>query len=298
MRQAVMAVALPLRPVLARAADWLALGKPRLLMLVLFVVAVGATLAPGGPPTAPMLAWIVLGTALVAGSASAANQCLERDLDAQMARTASRPLVTGTLQPSAVWTAALVSLAAGVTLLSLLSPRAAAVATSSWAVYVLLYTPLKRQTTLNTAVGAVAGALPVLIGWVVTSPLDLRAWGLFTLVYLWQFPHFMAIAWLYRDQYAAAGMRMLTVVEPSGRAAGLQGLLASGLLVPVSLVPVLGHWEHGATWGILALGVMLALAAWRFAVAPQNRTAKALLHASLVYLPGVLLLMMWGNMTS
>ena len=296
MRQAMMAVAVELRPVVSRSADWLALGKPRLLALVLFVVAAGAVLAPGGPPSLAMMGALVLGTALVAGSASAANQCLERDLDARMPRTATRPLVTGALSPSSVWAAALVSLVGGVVLLGSFSPRSALTALGSWVVYVLLYTPLKRRTTLNTAVGAVAGALPALIGWVATSPVTLEGWALFTLVYLWQFPHFMAIAWLYREQYAAVGMRMLPVVEPSGRVAGLQSLLAAGLLIPVSLLVSrpLGL-PRPILYAVVALGALQALGAWHFALGPEDGRARRLLHASLIYLPGVLGLMLWGT---
>ncbi len=296
MRQAVLAVALPLRPVVARAADWLALGKVRLLLLVLFVVAVAAVLAPWGPPSWGVLGLTLLGTALVAGSASAANQCLEVRQDALMPRTASRPLVRGTLSLPVVWCVSLASVALGVALLAWgASPTAALLALASWIAYVVCYTPLKRRSSLNTAVGAVAGALPALIGWAATSPLDLRAWTLFTIVYLWQFPHFMAIAWLYRRQYAQAGMKMLTVVEPSGRAAGLQALLAAGVLVPVSLLPV-GFYPLGAlyAWGAVALGSFQAVLAWRFALNRTEATARRLLHASLVYLPGLLVLLLLG----
>ncbi len=296
MREAVLAVALPLRPLMARLADWLALGKVRLLLLVLFVVAVAAVLAPWGPPSWTVLGVTLLGTALVAGSASAANQCLEVRQDALMARTAQRPLVRGSLSPAAVWTVSLASVAAGVVVLAAgASLPSALLALASWVAYVVCYTPLKRRSSLNTAVGAVAGALPVLIGWAATSPLDLRAWTLFTIVYLWQFPHFMAIAWLYRRQYAQAGMKMLTVVEPSGRAAGLQALLAAGLLVPVSLLP-LGFLPLGGlyAWGAVALGTFQAVLAWRFALHRTDTAARRLLHASLVYLPGLLVLLLLG----
>jgi protoheme IX farnesyltransferase len=169
-------------------------------------------------------------------------------------------------------------------------------ALATWLVYVLAYTPLKSISAANTAVGAVAGALPVLIGWTATGqPIDARAAALVLVLFLWQFPHFMAIAWLYRDQYARAGHQMLTVVEPSGRRAGWQAVLAALALVPVSLVPVLAYPGPGSTLYILAAALLglgqLAIAAafWRQA---SDARARLLLKASLVYLPTLLAMLM------
>jgi protoheme IX farnesyltransferase len=166
----------------------------------------------------------------------------------------------------------------------------------TWLCYVVIYTPLKSRTPANTAVGAVAGALPVLIGWTsVGAPLDLKACGLFLTVYLWQFPHFMAIAWLYRGQYATAGMRMLPVVDPSGRRAGAQAVLSAWTLLPVSLVSVL-HTNFGLWLGgvILALGIGQLACAVAFFLHRDERAARRLLRASLIYLPAVLAVLTLG----
>jgi protoheme IX farnesyltransferase len=190
-----------------------------------------------------------------------------------------------------------VLLAAGFAyLVALVNWASAAWALATWAVYVLAYTPLKTRSSANTAVGAVAGALPVLIGWTATgTAIDARAIALVLVLYLWQFPHFMAIAWLYRDQYARAGHRMLTVVEPTGRRAGWQAVLAALALVPVSLVPVLENPGPGSVLFIVAaasLGLgQLALAA-AFWQAACDLRARLLLRASLVYLPTLLAMLM------
>jgi protoheme IX farnesyltransferase len=153
---------------------------------------------------------------------------------------------------------------------------------------VTLYTPLKTRTPLNTGVGAVSGALPILIGWTATgAALDMRAWALVAVMFLWQFPHFMAIAWLYREDYARAGQKMLTVVDPTGMRAAAQGIVAALALVPVSLVPALGPDAGSpiiyASW-TLALGIAQAAAAVWFMVRRDDNSARWLLRASLVYL--------------
>jgi protoheme IX farnesyltransferase len=166
----------------------------------------------------------------------------------------------------------------------------------TWFTYVWIYTPLKRLTPANTAVGAVAGALPVLMGWsAVGAPLGLKAFTLFLIVFLWQFPHFMAIAWIYRHQYAAAGLQMLPVVDPSGRRAGAQAVVSALALVPVSLIPAVLELAGGAYFGwALLLGVCQLCCALVFLWKLDEASARRLLHASLVYLPAVLLLLMLG----
>ena len=230
------------------AADYVELTKPKIAVLVLVTVAVAAFVASWGPPDGWLLLHTLVGTALVAASASALNQWLERDTDALMVRTADRPLPAGRLSGGQVLTFrcrhdrrwASVYLAACVGLLT------AALGLLTWAMYVVVYTPLKRRTPANTAVGAVAGALPVLMGWTaVGAPLDLRAWSLFLIVFLWQFPHFMAIAWIYRRDYDGAGLKMLSTVDPSGMRAGVQAIMAALVLVPVSLVPCLSQPAGG-----------------------------------------------------
>jgi len=186
----------------ARVRDYVELTKPRIAVLELVVVAASAVVATWGQPDPLIVVHAMVGTLLVAASASAANQWLERFRDARMTRTADRPLPSGRL---AAWEAltfsAVTLLAGGVYLGCLVNASALGWALATWLVYVLAYTPLKTVSAANTAVGAVAGALPVLIGWTATGqPIDARAAALVLVLFLWQFPHFMAIAWLYRDQ--------------------------------------------------------------------------------------------------
>jgi protoheme IX farnesyltransferase len=272
-------------------ADYLELTKPKIATLVLVTVAVAAVLAAGQAPAPLLLMHTLLGTALVAASASAFNQWIERDVDARMPRTADRPLPAGRLANWQVLSFGAVTVIAGLVYLTLVVNRLTALmGFFTWLSYVCVYTPLKTRTPANTAVGAVAGALPVFIGWTaVGAPLDTKAFGLFLLVYLWQFPHFMAIAWLYRHQYAAAGMQMLTVVDPSGRRPGAQAVVSALAILPVSLVSVL-HTHFGLWFGglLLALGTAQLLCAVLFLASPDEHSARRLLRASLVYLPTTL----------
>ncbi|MBI3838502.1 MAG: protoheme IX farnesyltransferase, partial [Planctomycetia bacterium] len=222
---------------LERFGDYVELTKPRITAMVLFTVGVAAVVANWGPPNGWLLLHTLAGTALVAASASALNQWLERDTDAQMARTLDRPLPAGRLTAFQVLGFSVLTIVVGSTYLAAaVGLRTAALGLFTWLLYVWIYTPLKTRTSTNTAVGAVAGALPVLIGWTaVGAPLDLRAWSLGLIVFLWQFPHFMAIAWIYRRQYAAAGLKMLSVVDPSGLRPAAQAIVAALVLIPVSL---------------------------------------------------------------
>jgi protoheme IX farnesyltransferase len=281
----------------ARVRDYVELTKPRIAAMELVVVAAAAMVATWGTPDPRVVLHALVGTLLVAASASAANQWLERRLDGRMPRTADRPLPAGRL---AAWQAAsfsAASLAAGmIYLVVLVNLASAGWALATWAVYVLAYTPLKTRSTTNTAVGAVSGALPVLIGWTATgTAIDARAVALVLVLFLWQFPHFMAIAWLYRDQYARAGHRMLTVIEPTGRRAGWQAVLAALPLVPVSIVPVLENPGLGSIVFLVAAALLglgqLALAAVFWQQATDFR-ARLLLRASLVYLPTLLAMLM------
>ncbi len=214
-----------------------------------------------------------------------------------MHRTADRPLPTGRLSSRQVLTFAVVTIVTGIVYLALaVNATTAVLGLLTWVMYVWIYTPLKRLTPSNTAVGAVAGALPVLMGWSsVGVPLDLRAWSLFLIVFLWQFPHFMAIAWIYRQQYADAGLKMLSTVDGSGFLAARQAIIAALLLIPVSLVPCLLRpaGEVYFAWAVV-LGVgQLATAVWFF-VDRSDQAARRLLLASLVYLPALLGLLVLG----
>jgi protoheme IX farnesyltransferase len=287
------AVAMPVArhrvSIASRVRDYIELTKPRIVMLELVTVVVAAHLAmPWGIPTTVLLHTVV-GAALVAASAGAFNQWWEQSTDALMRRTAARPLPAGRLTVRQVLVFGAVTLIFGFAeLLLAVNAAAAGFALATWLVYVLAYTPLKSRSPLNTAVGAVSGALPILIGWSATgAAIDMRALAVFGVMFLWQFPHFMAIAWLYRGEYARAGQRMLTVVDPSGVRAGAQAIVGALALVPVSLVPAMSPQAGSpgiyAFWTVL-LGAMQLAAAVAFLVKCNDRSARWLLRASLVYL--------------
>lgn len=200
---------------LARLASLIELTKPRIAVMVLAAVAVASYVASLGHVTWVELVHAMLGTLLVAGSASAMNQAIERRLDARMPRTQNRPLPAGRLAPLEVIAfGGLLFLCGEVYLLLLVNAQTAFWGLVTWLLYVAVYTPLKTRTSANTAVGAIPGALPIVMGWTATGQsIDIQAGAIFLMVYLWQFPHFMAIAWLYRDHYAAADMKMLTVAN-------------------------------------------------------------------------------------
>jgi len=279
-----------------RAADYLELTKPKIALLELVTVATAALLAG---LDGLLLLHAMIGTALVAGSASALNHWWEAETDRLMPRTARRPLAAGRLAPAEALLFGLVTCLAGIAYLAAaVNLLTALLGAASWALYVLVYTPMKRQTPANTAVGAVAGAMPVLMGWsAMGAPMDLRTGALFLIVFLWQFPHFMAIAWIYRREYRAAGMKMLTVVEPTGWRAGAQALLAALILVPISLLPALlplgGNWLPWQAYGYFAaallLGVLHLLCSGLFLASRRDASARRLLRASLIYLPSLLL---------
>jgi protoheme IX farnesyltransferase len=290
------AAAIPLSAARARvrwtqcAADYVELTKPRIVALELVTVIVAAHLAAPRGIDRWVLVHGVLGAALVAASAGAINQWWERTTDARMSRTARRPLPAGRLSSMQVVFFGAATLIVGVLELVLgVGWLTAAVAGATWFVYIFAYTPLKTRSPLNTAVGAVSGALPILIGWTAAgAAVDMRALALMGVMFLWQFPHFMAIAWLHRADYARARQQMLTVVDPTGLRAGAQALIAALLLVPVSLVPALSPQAGSAAvyclWAIL-LGAGQVVASTQFLVHRDDVTARRLLRASLVYLP-------------
>ncbi len=278
----------------SRAWAYVELTKPRIALFELMAVAVGATLGATVPTDGAFLLHLLLGTALVAGGASALNQWMERAIDARMARTVSRPLPSGRLTSREVFWFAVAASLTGVVYLSLaVSWVSAAVAAASWFLYVAAYTPLKSRTVLNTVVGAVAGALPFAIGWsAVGGPFNLVAVTSFTIIYLWQFPHFMAIAWLYREEYAAAGLVMWPSLDPAGTRAARLAVLAALCLLPVGLLPVtLGLESDYYLTGAVTLSVMYIAAAGAFFIRRNESSARTLLRMSLVYLPSLFGLM-------
>lgn len=279
----------------AAAADYLELTKPRITLLVVFTTLVGFVVATPAPlPMLPLLA-VLLGTTFVAAGASAVNMLLERDTDALMLRTRTRPLPAGRLRVPEALLFGLTLTAFGLALLAWLSGGlAAAVALATWTSYLFAYTPLKRRTSLSTLVGAVPGALPPVIGWAAArQSLEGGAFVLFAILFLWQVPHFLAIAWIYRDDYARAGLPMLPVLDRSGRLTGRQAVIHSLALLLVSLTPVAAGLA-GRVYLVSAvvLGVGLTLIAFRFAVRRTMPAARALFLASVVYLPALLALLL------
>lgn len=279
----------------ASAADFLQLTKPRITLMVVFTALVGfVTATPTSPWTGLLLA-ALLGTGLVAGGASALNQVLERDTDALMHRTRTRPIPAGRIRPAeAGLFGALLTLAGLAVLAARAGSLAALVAFCTWASYLFLYTPLKRRSHLATLVGAVPGALPPVIGWAAASGrLEPGAFILFAIMFLWQIPHFLAIAWIYRDDYERGGLKVLPVIDREGRLTGRQAVLHSVALLVVSLAPVaagLGGMPYLA--GALVLGVALTVAAVQLARARSLAAARYLFLASVLYLPALLSLLL------
>ena len=267
------------------------LVKPRVSLLVVFTTVAGFVLGAGGYVDPWALLHAALGTALVAGGAAAVNQFLEKEEDSLMARTRERPIPSGRLQPLPVLAFGLGLAALGVAGLYVsANALTAALAAFTFASYAFIYTPLKKRSHLSTLVGAVPGALPPLIGWAAADgALAGPAWTLFAILFVWQLPHFLGIAWLYRHDYTSGGFPMLTVIDPSGRAAGRQVLLQSLALIPVSLLPVIGRLA-GPAYGACAagLGVAFLVLGLRFAITRSRPSARALVIGSIIYLPVLL----------
>ncbi|MFN7942830.1 MAG: heme o synthase [Thermoanaerobaculia bacterium] len=273
------------------AADLLTLTKPRITLLVVLTTAAAYVVATDGALDWPRLVHTLVGTALVAAGSGALNQYVERELDRLMRRTADRPLPAGRLTPDVALAFGVLLAATGLLQLTLaVNPLTAAVGAATLLAYVFVYTPAKRWSALATIVGAFPGAAPPVMGWTaVTGRLELGAWLLFALLFLWQLPHFLAIAWMYRDDYRAAGMPVLTLGDPDGARTGRQALLYAAALLPVSLTPAaVGISGKIYLVGALACGLVFLAFAFRFARRVSKPTARQLLLASVVYLPAVL----------
>jgi protoheme IX farnesyltransferase len=268
----------------------LELTKPRITAMVVVTALVGFVTASPGSPWAPSMAAALAGTALVAAGASVLNQVMERDTDALMHRTRARPLPAGRLGVvEARVFGALLSGTGFAVLLRLSGPLAAAVALATWASYLFVYTPLKRRTPLATLVGAVPGALPPVIGWAAANGrLDPGAFILFAIVFLWQVPHFLAIAWLYRDDYERGGFPMLPVLDREGSFTARQTVVHSLSLLVVSLAPAFAGLAGPAyVAGALLLGAGLTLFSLRLARSRDLLAARGLFLASVLYLPAL-----------
>jgi protoheme IX farnesyltransferase len=271
-----------------RIADYLALTKPRLNLLVVATSAAGYYLGANAGINAASMAIAVAGTALVAGGAAVLNQVYERDTDALMRRTRMRPLPDGRVTTGDAAVFGVVIAGAGLALLAARTNMLASVlALATLVIYLLVYTPMKRRSPISTLVGAVPGALPPLIGWTASHGAISAGGGvLFAIVFLWQIPHFMAIAWLCRDDYRKAGFPMLPVVEPDGRRAGRQAVLYALALVPVSLAPTLVGLS-GTAYLIVAalLSTAFVWLAAQFALTRTDTAARRLFFGSIIYLP-------------
>ena len=280
---------------LAAVGDYWVLTKPEVNFLVLVSTLVGFDLAARGPLDLRLLFHTLAGTLLVASGTGTLNQYMERRSDAFMRRTANRPLPSGRLSPAAALIfGLLVSVGGGLYLWRAVNPLASALALFTLATYLLIYTPLKARTPWCTFIGAFPGAMPPLIGWAAArGSLSLEAGALYAILFLWQFPHFLAIAWMYRQDYSRAGLQMLPRGDDDGRVTARQIVAFSLALLPVSLIPAfLGQVGVAYVVGATSLGLGLLYWGVRLAGARSALLAKRLLLASVVYLPLVFALLM------
>jgi len=281
--------------------DYWELTKPEINFLIAITAAAGFWL--GSPAARPHFLWsqflhMLLGTILVASGAATLNQLIELRYDAQMRRTARRPLVSGRIAPSrALWFGVLLSFFGVVHLAISTNSLASLLAALTLLSYLFLYTPLKRITPLCTLVGAIPGAAPPLIGWAAArGRLDAAAWVLFAIVFLWQFPHFMSIAWMYREDYARAGYLVLPSGENTNRFVIWQTVVPAVVLLPVGLILTISHLSGLVYFGgALAIGVIFVYYSARFAVHRTNAAARQLLLVSILYLPAVFALLVLGK---
>jgi protoheme IX farnesyltransferase len=273
----------------SRLADWMTLAKVRLNALVVATTAGGYYMAAEGDVDLVRLAVTCAGTALVAAGASAINQVTERDTDALMDRTRSRPVAGRRMSPLEGRVVAAVLSAAGLVILGVtINLLSMWVALATLLSYAVLYTPMKRYTSFSTVVGAIPGALPPMIGWAASrgSIDEVAGWSLFFIMFIWQLPHFLAIAWIYREDYGRAGLPMLTVIDHSGAMTGRQSVLWAATLLPVSVLPTavnLASQVYGV--GVLVLGFALFALTVRFGLNRSKANARAVFFASIIYLP-------------
>ena len=276
----------------ARASAYLELAKPEVTFLVLVAAGLGFAMASPGLDL-PGLMRLLLGTGLLAAGTAALNHCLEWADDAKMRRTVRRPIPSGRLALREGYSLGVASALGGTAYLALgVSPLAGLIGLTASLAYLGGYTPLKRKTAWCTFVGAFPGAAPVLIGWTAAATLSVEAWVLFTILFLWQFPHFIAIAWMYREDYARAGLLMLPRGDAEGRRAFRQIMGYSLALVPASLVP---YWLEmaGSLYlaAALCLGAGFLYCAWRAYAQRTKQQARLLLHVTVIYLPLLYLMM-------
>jgi len=278
----------PSEAVNSRGGDFVTLTKPRLNFLVLLTTAAAYSLGAGPESRLIDLVHTLVGTFLVAGGAAALNQVWERRTDRLMRRTRSRPMADERMSVSTGNLFGIVLTIAGAAELAyFLNPLSAVVALITTATYIFMYTPMKLRTSLSTIAGAIPGALPAVIGWAAaTNTLSIEGWVLFGIVFMWQMPHFLAIAWMYRDDYARAGMPLLPVIEPDGRSTGRQAVLYTAVLIPISMLPTgVGLATARYLIGAIVLGAILMMMSLEFSVKRDLPTARRLFFGSIIYLP-------------
>ena len=285
--------------VLARVPDYIEIAKPRISLMVLLTVSCGFVLGMETASVSITLLHACLGIAVVAVGSSAVNQWIERKTDGRMRRTMNRPLPSGRLAPFEVLVFGFVAACLGTVYLALTVNMATAVMTAiTFVLYAGVYTPLKRITSLCTAVGAIPGALPPVLGWLASgASLDINAFALFAILFVWQFPHFFAIAWLHRDDYCRAGLRMLPGGKSLPHITGLLAVTYALCLIPISLLP--SHYGlAGSTYNTVAmlLGSAYLMASVFFAINETRTSARRVLWTSLIYLPLLLLTLTWDHL--
>ncbi|MFQ5606036.1 MAG: heme o synthase [bacterium] len=274
--------------------DYWELTKPGVTFMVLISTFGGFYLGASESIQVVLLLNTLLGTWLVAAGTNAFNQLIESQLDTRMKRTHKRPLPAGRLQPKPVQLFAAVISVAGLMILALaVNLLTAALAALTLCIYIAVYTPMKRKTSLSTILGAVPGALPAMGGWAaVRGEVSVEAWVLFAILFFWQMPHFLAIAWLYREDYARGGFLVLPVLDKGGFHTGLYVISNCLALLTVSLLPTLMGMTGGVYFvGALIMGIGFLISGFRLTLKTSNRYAKQLLHASIIYLPILIALM-------
>jgi protoheme IX farnesyltransferase len=281
---------------------YIALTKPRITWLILMSTGVGYFFGHRRPwngwADAILLFHTLVGTGLIASGTAALNQWYEREADQLMRRTAARPIPSGKLTANrALWFGITLALAGFVELYFGVNPLTGLLGALTLAAYLFIYTPLKQRSHLSTVIGALPGAMPPLMGYAASyGALNSEAWTLFAILFVWQFPHFLAIAWMYREDYARAGIRMLPVVEPDGMSTGRQIVLYASTLIPISLFPVLlGMSGKIYLVGSLLLGIWFLYTGVRVAFDRTNARARNVLLASVIYLPMIYGLMVFDR---
>lgn len=272
---------------------YLELTKPSILTLVLVTTTLGFYLGGHGIKSWILLIYLLLGAALVCAGSGVLNHYLERDIDCKMNRTKNRPIPSGLVSPANALAFGLILILIGLSILSIkVNLLTAFLSLLTAFLYIMIYTPMKRISWLNTTIGSIPGAIPPMGGWAAaTGNLDVGAWIIFGILFLWQHPHFYAIAWMFKDDYARGGFKMLPCIEPDGESTFHQILWYSSILIPISLLPTaIGLSGHIYFTGALLAGIILFAFGYKLTQTKSYLDARALLKATVIYLPVLLLL--------